>query len=145
MKALWNECDSNLCPIQRTCIPFGIAYHHSGLTADERKLIQDAFLEGTLSVVCCTSTLAAGVNLPAKRSTIIFSLSNFLICLIFRVILRSPLIGNKFLSKQQYKQMSGRAGRAGLDSSGESILVIQSSQKNQVNFCFAIFTEKLLF
>ena len=70
VQALQLDGGGEICPILRRTIRYGVAYHHSGLTMDERKLIEEAYLDGTLFVLACTSTLAAGVNLPAKRCVV---------------------------------------------------------------------------
>ncbi|KAL7066029.1 DEAD/DEAH box helicase family protein [Cryptosporidium serpentis] len=78
------------------CISKGIAYHHSGLSYTERNIVEKGYRNGSILLLTATSTLAAGVNLPSKR-----------------VIFRGISIGKSFLTSAEYKQMSGRAGRAG--------------------------------
>ncbi|MES1921303.1 hypothetical protein MHBO_002849, partial [Bonamia ostreae] len=67
-------------------VPNGIAFHHSGLTVEERDVIETGFRDGTLSVLVATSTLAVGVNLPANK-----------------VIIRSMRIGLDSLDLVMYK------------------------------------------
>lgn len=103
------QTPSSLCPTLRESVPKGVSYHHAGLAHMERNIIQAAFSSGTLSVLCATSTLATGVNLPAHR-----------------VIIASPRMGTQYLSVETFRQMCGRAGRLGLDTSGEAMLVLDS-------------------
>lgn len=59
--------NGSLCPVLKKTVPYGLAYHHSGLTSEERKLVEEAYSAGVLCLLICTSTLAARINLPAQR------------------------------------------------------------------------------
>ena len=78
-------------------IPQGIAFHHAGLSSEERRLVETAYRSGAISVLTATSTLAAGVNLPARR-----------------VIFREPYVGltTNVLNPTSFRQMAGRAGKS---------------------------------
>ncbi|KAJ1605818.1 SFII DNA helicase-like protein [Cryptosporidium canis] len=93
------------------CVIRGVGFHHSGLSHIERRIVERGYKNGTLSLLTATSTLAAGVNLPSKR-----------------VIFRGINIGRSFLTCVDYKQMSGRAGRAGQRGAfGESFILVNNN------------------
>ena len=93
----------------------GVAFHHAGLKPQQRKLIEDHFKKGLIKVICSTPTLAAGVNLPARR-TIIRDHKRF-----------ESGLGNSFIPVSEYKQCAGRAGRPRYDEYGEAVLMAKSS------------------
>ena len=109
-------CPSGLCPVLKQVVKYGVAYHHSGLTNDEKHIVERGFRQGTLFVLVATSTLSTGINLPAKA-----------------VILRTPYIAMNLMDAAKYKQMSGRAGRTGFDSRGDSILLCKDLE--QLHYC----------
>lgn len=106
---------AGLCSTLKETVPKGIAYHHSGLTSDERVIIEKAYRNGWIKILCATSTLSTGINLPAKA-----------------VIFKGPVIGKNLIDHAKYKQMSGRAGRTGFDKSGDSIVITYNAIHQQL-------------
>jgi helicase len=95
----------------------GVAFHHAGLDNQERALVEDAFKDNLLQVVVATPTLAAGVNLPARR-VIIRDYRRF-----------EQNRGSYTIPVLEYKQMAGRAGRPKYDQYGEAILLARSESE----------------
>jgi len=93
----------------------GAAFHHAGLKPEHRKMIESNFRDNLIKCVCATPTLAAGVNLPARR-VIIMSLTRYEVG-----------IGNQPIRVLEYKQQAGRAGRPKYDSEGESIIIAKKA------------------
>ena len=88
----------------------GIAAHHAGLLPQMKTLIEELFAKGLIKVVFSTETLAAGINMPAK-TTVINNLS------------KATDEGFRTLKASEFLQMSGRAGRRGLDDNGFVVTV----------------------
>ncbi|KAI0595214.1 hypothetical protein F4775DRAFT_605356 [Biscogniauxia sp. FL1348] len=91
-------------------VRFGVAFHHAGLDAQDRAAVAQNFLSGQLHVICCTSTLAVGVNLPCHT-----------------VVLKGTTgysdNGAQEYSDLEVMQMLGRAGRPQFDSSAAAIIM----------------------
>lgn len=93
-----------------TVIERGVAFHHAGLPERMRTIIEDEFRKGTIKLLASTPTLAAGVNLPARR-VVISTVTRY-----------DPKYGYvRPISVLEYKQLCGRAGRPQYDTRGESI------------------------
>lgn len=90
----------------------GFGIHHAGMVRSDRKFVETSFAKGHLQVICCTATLAWGVNLPAH-------------CVIIKGtdVYNSKKGGFVDLSMLDVMQIFGRAGRPQFNDSGDAIII----------------------
>jgi ATP-dependent RNA helicase HelY len=103
--------DQKLEQVRRlaTLLPRGLAFHHAGLLPGLKVMVETLFQRGELRAVFATDTLALGINMPA-RSVVLGSLSKF------------DGTQMRLLTPNEYQQLTGRAGRRGMDAKGAAIL-----------------------
>lgn len=108
--------DSQLTQTLAQVVSKGVAFHHAGLGPSSRSIVEDAFRRGIIKVLAATPTLAAGVNLPARR-------------VVIASVLRydSEYGGSVPITVLDYKQLCGRAGRPKYDTAGEAIVLAGES------------------
>jgi helicase len=127
LKAIADEIESDpdttkVCRKLADTIRLGAAFHHAGLKPKQRQLIEDSFRRNVIKVICSTPTLAAGVNLPARRA-IIRDTKRY-----------SSGVGSVYISTSEYKQCAGRAGRPQYDDHGEAIIMAKSLSESHALF-----------
>jgi len=98
----------------------GVAFHHAGLDMASRRLVEDAFQRRLLKVICCTTTLGAGINTPARM-----------------VILLHPVLAGlsqngaeyRYMDANRVHQILGRAGRPGQEALGFAVILAGSQEE----------------
>jgi ATP-dependent RNA helicase HelY len=91
-------------------LPRGVAVHHAGLLPQVKLLVEELFQAGKLRAVFATDTLALGINMPART-------------VVGGEMIKFDGQSRRLLTPNEYRQMTGRAGRRGLDERGISILL----------------------
>ncbi|KAK5052748.1 hypothetical protein LTR84_002614 [Exophiala bonariae] len=99
----------------KTCSAAGVAFHHGGLSPEDRRAIEDGFLQGQVNIICSTSTLAVGVNLPC-----------------YLVILKGTTCwtdnGMQEYADLEVMQMLGRAGRPQFEVSASAVILTRKEK-----------------
>ena len=88
----------------------GIAAHHAGMVPPFKEIVEACFTEGLIRIVFATETLAVGINMPA-RTVVIDKLTKF------------TGEHHQMLTPGEYTQLTGRAGRRGIDELGQAIVL----------------------
>jgi ATP-dependent DNA helicase HFM1/MER3 len=94
----------------------GIAFHNGSLCGEDRQLVEENYKKGLIKIICTTSTLAQGVNLPAR-----------LVIIKSTMCYRGPKVGYNEYTKMEIDQMIGRAGRPQFDTKGVAIIMTEKS------------------
>ena len=110
-----------------SCIEKGVAFHNAGLSNIQKKAVEQGFKDRVIKCIVATPTLAAGVNIPARR-------------VIIRDLYRYDAnFGMVPIPILEYKQQAGRAGRPGYDKTGEAITIAKNSeQQDQIFFNYVL-------
>jgi ATP-dependent RNA helicase DOB1 len=107
----------------RQCLSKGIAFHHAGMVPDMKHIVEKLFSKGLIKVLFATETFAVGINMPAKT-----------VC--FDGLRKFTNEGFRYLNSKEFFQISGRAGRRGIDTFGLSVSVINKKSDDFKKIAF---------
>lgn len=94
----------------RFALEEGFASHHAGMIALFRQIVERLFEEGLVKMVFATETLALGINMPAR-------------CVVVEKLEKFDGTGHVQLTPGEFTQLTGRAGRQGIDTIGHAVVV----------------------
>ena len=105
-------------PELKEAVACGVAFHHAGLDNSDRHVVERGFLEGQINVICCTSTLAVGINLPCHM-----------------VVIKNTMSytdqGMKEYSDLEIMQMMGRAGRPQFETCAIALIITKKEKERK--------------
>ena len=104
--------ETSLSKLLAEIVAKGSAFHHAGLEAEHRRIVEEYYRARAIKLLAATPTLAAGVNIPARR---------VVVADMTRYDVESG--GNSDISVLEYRQMAGRAGRPQYDEYGETVII----------------------
>jgi helicase len=110
------EEETSISKMLKSLIIMGSAFHHAGIPAEYRSIVEKLFIDNKIKVISSTPTLAAGVNLPAHT-------------VIINSVFRYNGAHMEPIKVMEYKQMAGRAGRPKYDKFGECITIANSERQ----------------
>ena len=109
--------ETSLSRLLAEVVAKGSAFHHAGLEAEHRRIVEEYYRARAIKLLAATPTLAAGVNLPARR-VVVADMTRY----------DAERGGNAEISVLDYRQMAGRAGRPQYDDHGETVMIPPPSQ-----------------
>ena len=104
--------ETSLSRLLAEVVAKGSAFHHAGLETEHRRIVEDYYRAKAIKLLAATPTLAAGVNIPARR-VVIADMTRYDV----------ERGGNAEISVLEYRQMAGRAGRPQYDDHGEAVMI----------------------
>jgi helicase len=111
--------ETSLSRLLAEVVAKGSAFHHAGLETEHRRIVEEYYRARAIKLLAATPTLAAGVNLPARR-VVIADMTRY----------DAEQGGNAEISVLEYRQMAGRAGRPQYDDHGETVMIPPPSQSS---------------
>lgn len=106
---------TNMLPL----LSSGVGVHHSGLLPILKEIIEILFSEGLLKVLFATETFSIGLNMPAKT-------------VVFTNVRKFDGVETRWVTSSEFIQMSGRAGRRGIDERGIVIMMIDQRMEPDI-------------
>ncbi|MDG7008253.1 MAG: DEAD/DEAH box helicase [Nitrososphaerota archaeon] len=104
--------ETSLSRLLAEVVAKGSAFHHAGLEAEHRRIVEDYYRARAIKLLTATPTLSMGLNLPARR-VVVADLTRY----------DAEYGGNAEIPVLEYRQMAGRAGRPQYDDHGETVMI----------------------